>query len=40
VCGSLAVPFVVRNSISGIDPFQFATFSFLISPRGFLRGHC
>ena len=30
VCGSMSVPFVVRNSIRGVDPFQFATFAWVI----------
>jgi hypothetical protein len=30
ICGSMSVPFVVRNAISGVDPFQFATFSWVV----------
>ncbi len=29
VCGSMSVPFVVRDAISGVDPFQFATFAWV-----------
>jgi hypothetical protein len=31
VLGSMAVPFAVRDSISGVDPFQFATFSWVLT---------
>ncbi|KAI9709904.1 MAG: hypothetical protein M1820_002981 [Bogoriella megaspora] len=30
VCGSLSVPFAVRNRIGGVDPFQFVTFTWVL----------
>lgn len=29
ICGSISVPFVVRDAVSGVDPFQFATFAWV-----------
>jgi hypothetical protein len=31
LCGSLAIPFTVRNRIAGVDPFNITLFSWLIS---------
>ncbi|KAI9780750.1 MAG: hypothetical protein M1839_006537 [Geoglossum umbratile] len=34
VCGGMAIPFIVRNKIRGVDPFQITTFSWIAT--GFL----